>query len=86
MEKWPEQFETTIRRNLLNTHRDVELTSTMSFARLGLDSLSIMALVTSLEQTFKKTLPPNALARGLDTTLGDLWTYCGGNSARSGTA
>lgn len=86
MQPWPEQFESTVRTSLLSAAPDLPLTSTTSLATLQLDSLSVMSLVSSLECSFKTTLPPNALARGLDTTLGDLWSYCVGADNLSITA
>ncbi len=75
MQPWTERFESAVRASLL-ARPDLSLTPATSLSALHLDSLSVMALVTSLECDFKTTLPPDALARGLDTTLGDLWSYC----------
>lgn len=86
MEEWSEQFEETVRTNLLSAEPDVQLTPTTSLASLQLDSLSVMALVTALECSFKTTLPPSALVHGLDTTLGDLWFACVGSNTRSSAA
>lgn len=86
MEPWSEQFESAVRSNLLSDDPDLQLESTTSLAALQLDSLSVMALVTSLECSFKTTLPPDALARGLDTTLGDLWAHCVVTDNRSDAA
>ena len=80
MQPWSEEFEAAVRASLFTADPDVQLTSMTSLANLQLDSLGVMALVTSLEQTLKTTLPPNALARGFDTTLGDLWSYCVGTA------
>ena len=76
MKQWSEQFESTVRANLLTADPDIRLTSTTSLGTLQLDSLSVMALLTALECNFNRTMPPSALARGLDTTLGDLWSHC----------
>jgi acyl carrier protein len=76
MQPWSERFESVVRASLLAARPDLSLTPATSLSALHLDSLSVMALVTSLECDFKTTLPPDALARGLDTTLGDLWSYC----------
>ncbi len=76
MQTWSEQFESTVRSSLLSAEPDLPLTSTTSLSDLQLDSLSVMSLVTQLECSFKTTLPPDALNRGFDTTLGDLWTHC----------
>jgi acyl carrier protein len=76
MQPWSENFESAVRASLLAARPDLALTPSTNLSALHLDSLSVMALVTSLECAFKTTLPPDVLARGLDTTLGDLWSYC----------
>lgn len=76
MEDWSEQFESAVRASLLSHDPDTQLTPATTLAALQLDSLSIMVLLTSLEQSFDTAMPPDALARGLDTTLGELWSYC----------
>ncbi len=86
MRVWSELFESTVRASLLSASPDLPLTSTTSLSDLHLDSLSIMSLVTQLECSFKTTLPPDALTRGFDTTLGDLWSYCAGIETRSSAA
>lgn len=82
MEPWSEQFELTVRANLLSIAPNITLTSTTNLASLQLDSLSVMALVTSLEGSFKVTLPPTVLSRGRNTTLGELWAHCSEARAR----
>ena len=76
MQPWSSQFESTVRANLLATAPGQALAPATSLADLHLDSLSVMSLVTSLEISFKTTLPPDALANGFDTTLGELWSHC----------
>jgi acyl carrier protein len=85
MQPWSERFESAVRGSLLAARPNLFLTPTTSLAALHLDSLSVMALVTSLECDFKTTLPPDALANGFDTTLGELWSYCA-RAAVSSTA
>lgn len=85
MQPWSEEFESAVRASLLTSAPDLPLTPSTSLMALQLDSLSVMSLVTSLEYNFKTTLPPDALARGLDTTLGELWELCA-RSAESPTA
>jgi acyl carrier protein len=86
MQPWSEQFESTVRANLLSAEPGLPLAATTSLSDLHLDSLSVMSLVTALECSFRTMLPPDALARGLDTTLGDLWSHCAGRDARSTAA
>jgi acyl carrier protein len=86
MHPWSERFESAVRASLLAARPDVVLTPATSLSALRLDSLSVMALVTSLECDFRTTLPPDALARGLDTTLGDLWSYCAPSERVAATA
>jgi acyl carrier protein len=86
MHPWSERFESAVRASLLAARPDVVLTPATSLSALRLDSLSVMALVTSLECDFRTTLPPDALARGLDTTLGDLWSYCAPSERAAATA
>lgn len=76
MPSWSSQFESAVRENLLTIEPGRALRETTSLADLHMDSLSVMSLVTSLEVTFRTTLPPDALARGFETTLGELWSHC----------
>jgi MbtH protein len=76
VELWSTQFESAVRASLLSVEPGVRLSSTTTLADLHLDSLSVMVLVTSLEQSFNITLPQDVLVRGPDTTLGDLWSCC----------
>jgi acyl carrier protein len=86
MQPWSAQFESAVRASLLSAAPDLPLASTTTLSVLNLDSLSVMSLVTEIECAFKTTLPPDALARGFDTTLGDIWSYCVGVDARSSAA
>jgi acyl carrier protein len=86
MQSWSAEFESAVRENLLSAEPGRALRETTSLADLHMDSLSVMSLVTSLEVSFRTTLPPDALARGFETTLGELWSHCGtpGSVAASG--
>ena len=86
MQAWSDQFESTVRASLLGAEQNLPLTPGTSLSALHLDSLAVMALVTSLEVSFKTTLPPDVLTHGLDTTLGDLWSFCARADARSSAA
>jgi acyl carrier protein len=86
MQPWSDKFESTVRAALLAAEPDVRLTPTTTLAALHLDSLAVMALVTSLEVSFKTTMPPDVLSQALDTTLGDLWSHCARVNARSSAA
>ena len=72
---WSDDFESVVRAHLLAAGRDVALTPGSSFADLELDSLSVMSLLTALEQRFNRMLPGHALDQGLETTLGGLWAH-----------
>lgn len=76
VELWSTQFESAVRASLLSVEPGVRLSSATTLADLHLDSLSVMVLVTSLEQSFNTTLPQDVLVRGPETTLGDLWSCC----------
>ncbi len=86
MQPWSEEFDAAVRASLLHSDADLHLATTTSLTSLQLDSLGVMALVTSLEQSLKTTLPPDALAKGFDTTLGDLWSYCVGTQTCTTTS
>jgi acyl carrier protein len=86
MQPWSERFESAVRASLLAARPDVVLTPATTLSALRLDSLSVMALVTSLECDFKTTLPQDTLANGFDTTLGDLWSYCAAAESSAATA
>lgn len=75
MTTWSKDFEAVVRSHLLTADRDISLTPNSSFSELELDSLSVMSLLTALEQHFNRMLPGHALDQGLDTTLGSLWTH-----------
>lgn len=55
---------------------EFELRPETSLAELELDSLGIMSMITQLECNFGIVMPAEALAKGLDTTLAELWTFC----------
>lgn len=75
MSQWSEQFESIIRSHLLASNAKVTLTPKTTFSDLELDSLTIMSLLTALENGFSKMLPEHALESGLDTTLAGLWSH-----------
>ena len=68
-----EKFSAIVASHIPNAEQHFHIVDSTSLADLEMDSLTIMSMITAIEQDYGVTLPETCLAAGLDTTLGNLW-------------
>jgi acyl carrier protein len=74
---WPHQFESVLRAHVPNLVGNVPLEPHASLPDLGLDSLSTVALLVDIEETFGITIPDADLGPQTFATAEDLWAVVG---------
>ncbi len=73
IEKWPETYETVLRRHLphIGEHEPLERSTPLDAA--GLDSIATVQLIFDLEDAFGTEFPPDAMTESTFATAGSLW-------------
>lgn len=75
---WDQQFEDTLRRSLPLLSPDEELSPDLNLRDLGLDSLGIVELLTSLESGYDVRFAGDALTQETFATPSVLWKTLSG--------
>ncbi|WP_405084936.1 acyl carrier protein [Microbispora sp. NBC_01389] len=70
---WDERFETLLRKHLPFLPDGTQLTESSDLRDLGLDSMSMVDLLASLESTYQVRFRDDMLSLGNFATPGALW-------------
>ncbi len=71
--EWPETFEKLLRQHLPLLNAQTPLTSELSLAALGLDSLATVGLLIDVEESFGVQFPDDDLTAEAFETPAALW-------------
>ncbi|KJK51607.1 hypothetical protein UK23_06290 [Lentzea aerocolonigenes] len=76
--EWPPEFEKVLREHLPLLPAGEQLAPDAQLSAIGLDSLSIVQLLITLEDTFAVEIPDELLSVRTFATAGALWTAISG--------
>jgi acyl carrier protein len=82
-EDWPEEFETLLRRHCRLVPENRAIDADALLPALGVDSLEVIELIVSIEDTFELTMPADLLTPEVFLSARSVWRHVSGLLAGS---